>query len=73
MDHPYWDVENKDPFVISTGCQTDVSFDQVEYMERCINNKDSFFQNVCLMNKLTYMIILLIVDIFKSIFFKVCH
>nr|XP_022293958.1 uncharacterized protein LOC111104349 isoform X2 [Crassostrea virginica] len=46
VDHPYCDVENKDPILISTGCQTDLSFDQMEYMERCINDKDSFFREV---------------------------
>ena len=44
--HADCDVENKDPFLISTGFQTDVSFDQMEYMERCINGKDSFFREV---------------------------
>ena len=46
VDHPYCDVETKDSFLVSTGCQTDVSFDQMEYMERCINDKDSFFREV---------------------------
>ena len=46
VDHPYCDVENKDPILISTGCQTDIFFDQMEYMERCINDKDSFIREV---------------------------
>ena len=52
VDHPYCDVENKDVILISTGCQTDISFDQMEYMERCINDKDSFIREV-LVEKVT--------------------
>ena len=50
--HTDCDVENKDPFLISTGCQTHISFDQMEYMERCINDKDSFIREV-LVEKVT--------------------
>lgn len=31
---------------ISSECQTDISFVQMEYMERCVNDKDSFFREV---------------------------
>lgn len=45
-DHPYCDTGNNEPITISTECQTDISFVQMEYMERCVNDKDSFFREV---------------------------
>ena len=45
-DHPYCDTGNNEPITISSECQTDISFVQMEYMERCVNDKDSFFREV---------------------------
>uniref|UniRef100_A0A8W8P684 Uncharacterized protein n=1 Tax=Magallana gigas TaxID=29159 RepID=A0A8W8P684_MAGGI len=43
-DHPYCDIGNNEPITISSECQTDISFGQMECMERCVNDKDSFLK-----------------------------
>lgn len=45
-DHQYCDAGHKEPVYISTECQTDVSMDQMDYMQKCVNDKDSFFREV---------------------------
>lgn len=43
-DHSYCDTGNNEPITISDECQKDISFVQMEFMERCVNDKDSFFE-----------------------------
>ena len=45
-DHPYCESGEEPPTTTTTGCQTDISFDEMDTMQRCLNDKDAFFRDI---------------------------